>query len=258
MLKPEIGLSMLYCLGQPFKKMLENIPKTGTACIEIVDDGLHSLNRQRVSELRGLAKSHDLKYTIHAPFAGINIAIPSKLLLNATLRRLRQSIINASKLDCQLWVFHPGMKTGISMFYPGKDWLRNLTNTRQLVRFAHDNGVEAAVENVMEPFVLKNTEDFKRFYSEFDEDLGLALDTGHANMNREVEAFLVQFPRKITHLHAHDNLGETDQHLGIGFGNIDWIRTADLLKKISYERIVMVESVEHVGESVQKLKQLLN
>lgn len=256
MVKPKIGVSMLYCLGESFKKMTENIPKTETKYIEIVDDGLHALNKQRVSILRDIGESHGLKYSVHAPFAGINIAVQSKPLLNATLKRLKQSIINANSLNCHIWVFHPGMKTGISMFYPGMDWARNLESVRLLLKFAGNYGVEVAIENVISMFLMRNVEDFKKFYTEINENVGLTLDTGHANINGKVEDFLTKLSDKIVHVHAHDNLGEIDQHLGIGYGNIDWEETAKLLKKANFDKVIIIESVEHVEESLQKLKQL--
>jgi sugar phosphate isomerase/epimerase len=254
MTKPEIGVSMLYCLSEPFKKMVKKIPKAETAYVEIVDDGFHELNKQRVAMLKEIGESYGLKYSVHAPFAGINIAVQSKPLLNATLKRLKQSIVNANALNCHLWVFHPGMKTGISMFYPGMDWARNLESVRLLLKFAGNHGVEVAIENVISMFLLKNVEDFKKFYSEINENIGLTLDTGHANINGQVEEFLSKFPDKIVHVHAHDNLGEVDQHLGIGYGNIDWENVARLLKRANYDRTITIESVEHVEESVQKLK----
>jgi sugar phosphate isomerase/epimerase len=257
MTKPKLGLSMLYCLGESFKRMTFEIPKAGTAYVEIVDDGLHVLNKKRTAMLNEIGRSCGIKYTVHAPFAGINIALPSKPLLHATMKRLKESIVNASAIDCQMWVFHPGMKTGISMFYPGADWVRNLEGVRLLTRFADDLHVKISIENVMNPFVLKSVQEFKRFYKEVDEDIGLALDTGHANLIGQLGSFLTEFPDKIVHIHAHDNLGKEDQHLGIGYGNIDWNMVSALLKKAGYDKVVVVESGERVEASVQKLKQLL-
>jgi len=256
-MSPKIGVSMLYALGESFEKMVEEIPGTKARYVEVLDEGVHALDRQRVAVLRSVAESCDLEFTVHAPFAGVNIALHSESLLNATLKRLRESIVNAAALGCRMWVFHPGMKTGISMFYPGGDWTRNLANVRLIAEFAEENGVEAALENIMEPFVLKNVAEFKRFYDEVGVDLGLAFDTGHANVVGEVEAFLKEFPDRLVHIHAHDNMGKKDQHLGIGYGNINWENVADLLKKASFDKIVIVESVEHIEESVEKLKQLL-
>jgi len=256
MVKPRIGVSMLHCLAQPFDRMTQQIPKNEIRYVEIVDDGLHTLNKRRVSALKEIGESYNLKYTVHAPFAGINIAMPSKPLLVATLKRLKQSIVNASTLDCQLWIFHPAMKTGISMFYPGMDWAKNVENANLLLDFAADHGVHIAIENVMEPFVMKNVEEFGRFYSESSRDIGLVLDTGHANLYGQLSSFLAELPEKIVHIHAHDNDGKSDQHRGIGYGTIKWEDFAALVRKVSFDGVIIVESVEHVKESVDRLRRL--
>lgn len=260
MVKPEIGLSMLYCLGKPFKQMTENLSKLPTRYVEIIDDGFHTLSRQRVSTLNAIGKSYNLQYSVHAPFADINIASPSKSILKAMLKRLEKSISYANTLNAYVWVFHPGLKTGISMFYPGMDWIQNQKTTHLLLKIAEDYGVKIAIENVPEPFsfLMKSVDDFTRFYEETGENIGLVFDVGHANLNRQIERFLTIFADRIIHIHAHDNNGNHDQHLGIGYGSIDWKNFADILKQIGYSKTVIVESVEHVDESVQKLNQLLS
>jgi sugar phosphate isomerase/epimerase len=248
---------MLYTIGEPFEKMVEEIPRTGATYVEIVDDGAHVLGEKRVLTLNSVRDSYDVEYTVHAPFTGINISLQNGELLNATLRRLKESIVNSAGLNCRLWVFHSGMKAGVSMFYPGMDWSRNLESVRLLSEFADEHGVKTAIENVMEPFVLTGVAEFKRFYSELNGDVGLALDTGHANLTGEVEAFLTELSDKLVHVHAQDNLGKVDQHLGIGYGSINWQNFAELLKKTSFDGVVVLESVEHIEESMRKLKKLL-
>ena len=257
MVKPKIGLSMLYCLGQPFEKMADEIPRTKPTYIELVDDGFHALDKKKVATLNSIRQSYDKKYTVHAPFDGINIALPPGSLLNSTLRRLKNSIVNAAALDCQMWVFHPGMRTALSMFYPGMDWSRNLESVRLLFRFARDHGVEASVENIMEAFVMKDVDEFKKFYDEIGEDIGLAFDTGHANVVGELEDFLTCFSDKMVHVHAHDNHGKSDEHLCVGHGNIDWDLVTKHLKRVSFSKAVIVESVEDIDESIKRLEKLL-
>ncbi len=62
---------------------------------------------------------------------------------------------------------------------------------------------------------------------------------------------------KIIHIHASDNNGLDDQHFGIGQGKIDWNWFGQTLKKIGYDKNVIVESTTNVPESIQKLNQLL-
>jgi sugar phosphate isomerase/epimerase len=258
--KPKIGLSMLYCLSQPFSKMIKRLSKAETRYIEVLDEGLHALNKKRVTTLNQIAKSRSLQYTVHAPFADINIASPSKPILTASLKRLKESMAYANALNAKLWVFHPGNRTGISMFYPGEDWKQNIKSLSALHETAEEYGLNIALENLPEKygFLMKQPEDFSKFYKETRlHDIGLVLDVGHANLEGQTEQFLRKLPDKIVHIHVSDNMGENDQHLGIGYGKINWQQFAETLREIAYDKTVLIECVEHVNESLQKLKQLL-
>jgi sugar phosphate isomerase/epimerase len=256
--KPEIGLSMLFCLGEPFPSLLKHLQEVDVSHIEICDEGSHTLNSRRVKALKKVTDAQDLDLVVHAPFAGINIAIPIPVLRRTTLKRLEKSIIYASQLDCRLWLFHPGLQTGVSHFYPGMDWQLNMDSVRTLLKIARKEGVEIAIENVPEPypFVIKNVQDFSRFYDELNDDIGIVLDVAHANLNHQIQDFLRQFPKKIVHMHVSDNDGVQDLHLGIGYGTIDWESVAKEIKKAEYGNIIMLESIEHVKESLQTLRKL--
>ena len=256
--KPEIGLSMLFCLGEAFPSLLKHLREVDIRHVEIVDEGSHTLNNRRTKSLKKMAASHDLDFVVHAPFAGINIAVPSPVLRRTILKRLEKSIFYAGQLDCRLWLFHPGLQTGVSHFYPGRDWQLNLDSVRTLLEIARKEDVEIAIENVPEPypFVMKNVQDFSRFYDELDDDIGMVLDIAHANLNHQIQDFISQFPEKIVHIHVSDNDGAHDLHLGIGYGNIDWESVAEEIKKIEYDNIIMLESTEHVEESLQTLRKL--
>jgi sugar phosphate isomerase/epimerase len=105
---------------------------------------------------------------------------------------------------------------------------------------------------------MKSPEEFSKFYKETKlNDIGIVLDVGHANLEGHTEDFLRKLPDKIVEIHVSDNTGENDQHLGLGYGKIDWTRFAQTLKDIDYDKTLIIESVERVQESVQKLKQLL-
>jgi len=260
MFKPKIGVSMLHTLGEPFNTMLKQLAKVETKYVEIVDDGFHTLNKQRVTALNETAQSHDFEYTLHCPFADINIASPSKPMLNASLKRLRQSMKYASQLNVELWVLHPGLITGITPFYPGSDWTQNVQSIQKLHKTAKELGLRIAIENLPQKYgsVMKTPEDFNRLYTDTSlTDIGIVLDTGHANLEAQIEPFLEKFSDKIFELHLSDNMGKQDQHLGIGYGKIDWQNLAQTLKRISFTGTIMVESVYNVPESLTKLRQLL-
>ncbi len=260
MSKAKVGVSMLYSLGEPFNRMVKRLSNIGTKYIEVLDDGTHELDKKRVNLLKEAAKSYDIEFTVHAPFADINIASPSRNILDASMKRLTQSLDYARALDAKLWVFHPGARTGITQFYPGSEWKQNTESIKELYAEAEQLGVNIAIENLPAKywFLMKSPEDFNRFYKETGLKIGIVLDLGHANLEGQIQPFFNQLADKIIHIHASDNMGVDDDHLGVGYGKIDYKAFAETVKKIGYDQRVIVESCQHVPESLAKLKALLN
>ncbi len=259
MSKAKVGVSMLYCLGEPFNKMTKRLATVGTRYVEILDDGTHELNKTRIAQLKEAAKSHNLEYSLHAPFADINIASPNKTLLRTALKRLKQSLSYANAIDAKLWVFHPGQLTGISQFYPGAEWKQNTKSIQELYETAEEYGVNIALENLPAKywFLMNSPQEFLRLYKETSLPIGITLDLGHANLEAQIEPFFNLLADKIVHIHASDNDSSDDQHLGIGKGKIDYNWFGETLKKVGFNRTVIVESTSDVPQSLQKLKQLL-
>ncbi len=257
--KAKVGVSMLYCLGEPFNRMVKRLSSMDTHYIEVLDDGIHELNKNRVAILKETAKSSNIQYSLHAPFADINIASPSKVMLNASMKRLKQSLAYANQLDAKIWVFHPGAKTGIGQFYPGADWKQNIESIKELHKLAEEYGVNIALENLPAKyyFFMSKPEEFSRFYKETNLPIGIVMDIGHANLEGHIEGFFNLLADKIIHIHASDNDGSDDQHLGIGYGKIDYTWVAQILKKTGYDRSVIIESITNVPETITKLKQIL-
>jgi len=251
---------MLYCLGEPFNRMVKRLNTQQTRYIEILDDGIHELDKKRVATLKEAAKSFNLEFTVHAPFADINIASPSKEIRTSCMKRLKQSMAYAIALDAKVWVFHPGMQTGISQFYPGADWKQNSQSIQEIYKSADECGLNIAFENLPGKywFLMNKPEEFTRFYRETNLPIGIAMDLAHANLEVQIEPFFNMLSDKIVHIHASDNNGIEDQHLGIGQGKIDWNWLAQTLEKMGYDKSVIVESITNVPESIKKLKQLLS
>jgi hypothetical protein len=63
MSKAKVGVSMLYCLGESFNHMVKRLGTMDTKYIEILDDGTHDLNKQRVTS----SKKPQDHTTLHIP-----------------------------------------------------------------------------------------------------------------------------------------------------------------------------------------------
>ncbi len=259
MSKAKVGVSMLYCLGEPFNRMVKRLGTMNTNYIEILDDGTHELDKKRIALLKQAAKSYNLIYSLHAPFADVNIASPIKPLLNASLKRLTQSLANANALDAKMWVFHPGQRTGIGQFYPGADFKQMCQSIQQLYAQAEEYGLNISLENLPAKywFLMNTPQEFQKMYKETNLPIGITMDLGHANLEEQIQPFFTQLADKIVHIHASNNDGSDDQHFGVEDGNIDYNWLAETLSRIGYDKTVVVESMHKVPQSIQKLKQLL-
>jgi len=255
-----IGLSMLYCLGEPFPAMIRRLTEFDVTYVELVDESQHALNQKRVNVLKRVARENGLEFTVHAPFVDINIASPNPELRRVMLKRLEKSLSYAHQLKSRQWVFHSGWKSSVSEFYPNVDWQINLRSVRTLLTIAKKRGIDISLENTPEPFhfLVKRMQDFALFYSELgsDFDIDITLDIAHANTTQQLFEFIEKFSAKIVHVHISDNEGKYDSHKGIGYGKIDWEAVTKALRKISYKGIVMLESVDHVQESLQTMHRL--
>jgi sugar phosphate isomerase/epimerase len=251
---------MLFSMGEPFSSMLKHLTEFDVTYVEVVDESEHSLNASRVNHLKRVARENGLEFTVHAPFVDINIASPNPELRRVMLRRLEKSMRYARQLRSRQWVFHSGWKSGISEFYPNLDWQINLRSVRTLVTLARKLGVDISLENTPEPFsfLVKRMQDFALFYSELGSqfDIDMTLDVAHANTNGQIFGFLEKFGSKISHMHISDNEGKYDSHKGLGYGKINWEEVAAALKKIKYKGTIVLESVDHVEESLQKMREL--
>jgi len=258
MSRVKVGVSMLYCLGESFNRMVKRIGAMDTKYIEILDDGTHDLNKARIALLKETQKSLDLTYSLHAPFADINIASPVKPMLDASMKRLRESLANAHALDAKMWVFHPGQRTGIGQFYPNVDYKTMFQSINELYTEAENYGVNIALENLPGKywFLMSTPQEFMRLYKETNLPIGITLDLGHANLEGQIKPFIDMLADKIVHVHASNNDGNDDQHNGVEDGSIDYVWFADSLKKIGYDKRIVVESMRKVPESIAKLKQL--
>lgn len=256
----DLAVSTLFCLHKPFEEALSDMVLAGSRCIEVTDDGLHALTQLRVDRLLELRASYGLRYTLHSPFADVNIAASDGLVREAVLRRLEASIRWASAIEAEALVFHPGATTAMEHFSPGAAWSLNLEAVRRLLKFAVDYGVAAMIENVPEPFpfLMKSVEDFERFYDEVGLDVKMVLDVAHSHLRGETEEFLRRFRDRIGHIHVSDNHGRMDEHLQLGEGSIDWEETMATVKASRFEGWVVVESFRGVGESLGLLRRLLD
>lgn len=254
-----LAASTLHLLDRPLEEAFPDLLGLGTRCIELADSGHHALNPKLVERLQELRASYELSYSIHAPYADTNLSADDDLIREWILKRVRASIRFASELDARCVVVHPGWTTATDRFMKGRAWELNLRSLHWLLRYAEEYGVDMLIENVPgpTPYLMVSAEDFELFYEEMEQPMGMVLDVAHAHLNGEVAEFIRRFGDRIRHVHVSDNDGESDQHLPLGDGGIDWGRVMALLRGCGFSGWVVVESYGDVPRCLDTLAPLI-
>lgn len=220
-----------------FPRALETIARNFQAW-EVVAEGRHDL-RDIEKQFLELTPSYDLKFSAHAPMSDINIGSLNPRMREAALRELLTALGACRRLGMDVFTVHPAFLTPLGFVSQEKVKEVTMAGLRKLESFSQDLGVKVALENMpRSPFSMATT---PKALLELIEgtDLGICLDVGHANTMGRLKDF-VKLKKNIVNLHVHDNRGETDEHLPIGDGTVDfpW-----LLKALSgYKGRYVIES----------------
>jgi len=243
----DIGCSTCCLMNRPLDEALGLISaRTGRA--EILSDGPHSLFR-----FEEVCHSFDLRYTVHAPVADINIASENEHLRRAAVGVLGDLAGVCDRIGAERLVVHPGHIWGEEMREFAQAALdRSLDD---LAAVQQEVDVRLAIENMgaWDICFFRSPEFLNRLA---DRNLDFALDVGHAHVNGNLESFLER--GGAIHVHLHDNCKSRDDHLACGDGDIDFHRVMAALPpgvtKVvepntfqDYER-----SLEHLGAVISR------
>ncbi len=227
---------------------------------ELVQEGTQCLTSKTITRMQDIFDTTDLDLTLHLPFSDMNLAGLNPGIHNEVLHQMRDYLFLASDF-IELAVVHPGYLSPYGAQLPDLAWQANIKSLQSLCDFAADHGIMTTVENMPQvPKIFgKYPQELLRMLDETDRDnAGLTLDIGHANTMGTgiIDDFLKMYKGRISHVHLHDNMGEKDEHLPIGKGNIDWKRVMNCLSGYKGRFVTEVNCVEEGVESLAFLKSL--
>lgn len=207
---------------------------------EISADGNYRLddpkNRHRIDEVLA---STNLEVTVHAPYGDLNLASMNYPIWRESIRQVCLCIEHAADLT-DLVTIHPGYLSPLSKLDPGKAWSLHKEALVEIGAVASEYGVLACLENMIsiKEFLCRDPGELFGM-AEGIEGIGITIDIGHAHTTRTVQEFLRHLP-SADHLHIHDNHGESDEHLALRNGTVDWTKVSRALLD-TYSGIVVVE-----------------
>ncbi|MDD1661300.1 MAG: sugar phosphate isomerase/epimerase [Methanomicrobiales archaeon] len=232
-----LGISTFCLHDLPLEDALAKL-REFTDTVEIMDDGNHYL------ETAGPLESHDLRYFLHAPSRGVNIASQREPIRKASVEVLTQCFTVAAEVDAPV-IVHPG-------YFAWKE-----EREAALGQFRRSLGeLKRAAGELSVTFYVENMPAWDYFFLRFPEEVallegqGLALDVGHAHLNGCLGGFL-ELP--MAHVHLHDNDGKNDTHRAIGKGSLDFGPVMRAVERDRASAIVEVSTLEGVLSSMKAL-----
>jgi sugar phosphate isomerase/epimerase len=152
---------------------------------------------------------------------------------------IRETIAASHILDSDtggVLVVHPSIPGGD---LGGKRTFLFIDSMQRLLEELPDN-VKIAIENTTSPSgtALKTVELARSFPGD---RVGVCIDIGHANVVESPAYALVTTDSRLINIHGSDNLGESDDHLPPGDGEVNWGQIIHTLKELDYRGPLTLE-----------------
>lgn len=232
----KIGYSDLALLTQPVEENIEKLIEHGADEIELLMDGIKWDDMdEQIKNIKKLYNEHErqLTFTIHPPAWDINLTSENKAIRQVSFEEYKRAIEFASDLEAKHVVIHPGF-----CFSPAFD--KQIAQKRakdyiaDLCKIAKPLGVELAIENVgYKGTSIFTQQEYTEFLNDLDETATYLIDTGHAHLNHwNIPEMIRTVKTRLHSLHLHDNSANSDEHLPIGEGTLNWKLIFEALSEI--------------------------
>jgi sugar phosphate isomerase/epimerase len=201
-------------------------------------------DRKVCADVKVLAEKHEIAIGYHAPLFGeYDLARHGASQGGLIIRELLQV---CNRMRVEFLTIHlgtnpdrqAGLRSAMSAISQN-----GLQIEKQRVKIAIE-----CVPTVWGNQVGDRVEDFELIFRALDHPwLGLNLDFGHAQLNRNLDQFIARVGDRIIYCHIHDNRGDIDEHLGYGMGTIDWTRSLRALLSTGFRGPFVIEYPEMHG-----------
>ncbi len=239
--------------GVDQKKYISKVKELGFDILEISCAMLKNISEQELLELKELADDNGIILTAgYGPNALENLASDNPEIVKHAigfytdiLKKLE--ILNIHTLGGGIYSYWP-----VDYSKPidkAGDWERSIRNVRTVGKAAGDCGVDYCLEvlNRFEGYLLNTCTECKNFVEEVDiPAVKIMLDTFHMNIEEDnmVDAILLAGD-KLGHFHV----GENNRRVP-GKGNLPWYEIGAALRKIGYDKNIVMEPFVKSGGGV--------
>jgi sugar phosphate isomerase/epimerase len=192
--------------------------------------------------------------TMHGAFLDVVVFSQDRFIREIARKRMRQSVEAAKKIGAKAVVFHTNSNPMLSCKeYDNRVVDMTADFLEQLLGEQPD--IYIYLENMFDhtPDILKRISDRLSGYSNY----GVCFDYAHASIyGVAMEQWVETLAEYVRHIHINDNDLQSDLHLAVGDGKLDWAAFERYYRQYFSSCSVLIEtnSVENQRRSLEYLK----
>lgn len=219
----------------------------------------------RVPELGRLLQVQNLPAVCHMP-TFVSAGDLSPHIREGSLLEVVGGMEAAAALGARKIVLHPPFFSGMGRYARETSIELMLESLDFLMAKAYEYSLEVCLENLdgRDEELGSNPTSMCRLLERYP-DAYMTFDIAHAFVqggHAAIEGFFALCHERIRHVHISDNWGQTDDHLPLGAGKLDWPTIVALLQKYGYDDTVTLEVFApdrtYQNVSLERFKTLLD
>ena len=181
--------------------------------------------------------------SLHAPFSReISLSALDAARRASSVSKGLAAVEAAGAAGVEVVIFHPANDVR-NIPLRGEHAEALTESMRRLCDAARGKGLRAAIENMPSGELGASLAEIAALVRASGiPNLGVCLDTGHANMNKDLVAGVAAAGDRLFALHVHDNNGAKDEHLAVFAGTVDWEGFAEALSRARFAGCFMLET----------------
>lgn len=230
-------------------KQMESIASMGFDFIDLTIEAPRAtpeIISRNLGKIKSLLSKKGMFLVGHAAWF-LEISHPYEGIRQAVIKEIENALRVAQNLGIKKLTIHPHTTPGIYEREMSKTLLEiNIKSIREIIEIAEPMGISICVEN--NPSRLFSTpNEFVKLFKNVP-DAKFHLDIGHAFVaggQNGISEFVRKFRKRLVHVHLHDNLGQSDDHLPIGAGRIDFGKALKAIKGAGYDDTFTMEVHGH-------------
>ncbi|MGB9986813.1 sugar phosphate isomerase/epimerase family protein [Salarchaeum japonicum] len=238
-----LDLGFTLGLEMSFEPTVRWATSEGFDFVELLLDGPYARQRvePRVAEMANALDEHGVGIVVHLPF-NPDPGSPFAPVREGVVTELVAGMDLAVELGATTVVFHPSSDAWRLGWDDAetKEFVHDSLDA--LVPAARERGLDPCLENIVSSYYDATT--FPELLERYPE-ASMTFDTSHAHLAGmtadEMGEFLREHADRVHHLHLVDTRGDTDEHLPVGMGRLDFDPVFDALRAVEWDGTATLE-----------------